>query len=128
MISSQTILEELCSTGSSGSLLYYTRDGEFIVKTISKNEFKFLKTMIGKYFFYLKDNPLSFLPKLLGAYVLKRKYKKNSTNRNVQGLSESRPRYDRTQSDDDQRRNEILVPSLLAQRGWLLRRLRRSDL
>ena len=80
MISSQTILEELCSTGSSGSLLYYTRDGEFIVKTISKNEFKFLKTIIGEYFFYLKDNPLSFLPKLLGAYVLKRKYKKNSTN------------------------------------------------
>ena len=80
MISSQTILEELCSTGSSGSLLYYTRDGEFIVKTISKNEFKFLKTMIGEYFFYLKNNPLSFLPKLLGAYVLKRKYKKNNTN------------------------------------------------
>ena len=80
MISSQTIFEELCSTGSSGSLLYYTRDGEFIVKTISKKEYKFLKKILGEYYFYIKDNPLSFLPKLLGSYVLKRKYKKNLTN------------------------------------------------
>ena len=80
MISSQTIFEELCSTGSSGSLLYYTRDGEFIVKTISKKEYKFLKKMIGEYFFYFKENPLSFLPKLLGCYVLKRKFKKKITN------------------------------------------------
>ena len=80
MISSQTIFEELCSTGSSGSLLYYTRDGEFIVKTISKKEYKFLKTMISKYYFYMKDNPLSFLPKLYGCYILKRKYKKKVTN------------------------------------------------
>ena len=80
MISSQTIFEELCSTGSSGSLLYYTRDGEFIVKTISKKEYKFLKKMISKYFFYIRDNPLSFLPKLYGCYILKRKYKKKVTS------------------------------------------------
>ena len=80
MISSQTIFEELCSTGSSGSLLYYTRDGEFIVKTISRKEYKFLKTILGEYYFYIKDNPLSFLPKLLGCYVLKRKCKKKLTN------------------------------------------------
>ena len=80
MISSQTIFEELCSTGSSGSLLYYTRDGEFIVKTISKKEYKFLKKILGQYFFYLKDNPISFLPKILGCYVLRRKYKKKITN------------------------------------------------
>ena len=80
MISSQTIFEELCSTGSSGSLLYYTRDGEFIVKTISKKEYKFLQKILGEYYFYIKDNPLSFLPKLLGCYVLKRKYKKKLTN------------------------------------------------
>ena len=43
MISSQTIFEELCSTGKSGSLFYYTRDGKFIVKTISKVEYNFLK-------------------------------------------------------------------------------------
>ena len=80
MISSQTIFEELCSTGKSGSLLYYTRDGEFIVKTISRKEYRFLKKMIGSYYFYMKANPLSFLPKLLGCYILQRKYKKKITN------------------------------------------------
>ena len=80
MISSQSIFEELVSTGSSGSLLYYTRDGELIVKTISKKEYKFLKTMLSKYYFYLKENPLSFLPRLYGCYILKRKYKKKVTN------------------------------------------------
>ena len=80
MISSKSIIEELCSTGKSGSLLYYTRDGEFIVKTISKKEYRFLKTMIDEYYFYLIENPISFLPKLLGCYVLQRKYKKKITN------------------------------------------------
>ena len=80
MISSQTIFEELCSTGKSGSLLYYTRDGEFIVKTISRKEYQFLKKMIDDYYFYMKDNPTTFLPKLYGCYVLQRKYKKKITN------------------------------------------------
>ena len=80
MISSQTIFEELCSTGKSGSLLYYTRDGEFIVKTISRKEYRFLKNMIGDYYFYIRDNPTTFLPKLYGCYVLQRKSKKKITN------------------------------------------------
>ena len=54
MISSQTIFEELCSTVSSGSLLFYTRDGEYIVKTIPRKEYQFLKTMISEYFFLFK--------------------------------------------------------------------------
>ena len=80
MISSQTLFEELCSTGSSGSLLYYTRDGEFIVKTISKSEYKFLRNIISEYYFHIKDNPLTFLPKLLGCYVLKQKKKRTTNN------------------------------------------------
>ena len=77
MISSQTIFEELCSTGKSGSLFYYTRDGSFIVKTISKGEYKFLKKILPNYFRHLKENPLSLLPKFLGCYQLIRKIKKN---------------------------------------------------
>ena len=76
MISSQTIFEELCSTGKSGSLFYYTRDGRFIVKTISKKEYKFLKKILVRYYNHLKDNPLSFLPKFLGCYKLIREIKK----------------------------------------------------
>ena len=76
MISNQTIFEELCSTGRSGSLLYFTRDGKFIVKTIKKDEYKFLKEILPDYFRHLKTNPLSLLPKFLGCYVLTRKIKK----------------------------------------------------
>ena len=80
MISSQTIFEELCSTGKSGSLFYYTRDGRFIVKTISKKEYKFLKKILASYYNHLKDNPRSLLPKFLGCYKLIRKRKKKKYN------------------------------------------------
>ena len=76
MISNQTIFEELCSTGKSGSLFYYTRDGKFIVKTIKKDEYKFIKQILPEYFQHLKTYPLSLLPKFLGCYVLTRKIKK----------------------------------------------------
>ena len=76
MISNQTIFEELCSTGKSGSLFYYTRDGKFIVKTIKKDEYKFIKQILPDYFHHLKTYPLSLLPKFLGCYVLTRKVKK----------------------------------------------------
>ena len=77
MISSQTIFEELISTGKSGSLLYYTRDGKYIIKTIGKNEYKFLKKILPNYYIHLKKNPNSLLPKYLGCYQLIRKEKKN---------------------------------------------------
>ena len=80
MISSQTIFEELCSTGKSGSLFYYTRDGRFIVKTISKKEYKFLKKILVRYYNHLKENPLSFLPKFLGCYKLIREIRKKKYN------------------------------------------------
>ena len=79
MISNQTIFEELCSTGKSGSLFYYTRDGKFIVKTIKKDEYKLIKLILPDYFRHLKANPLSLLPKFLGCYVLTRKFRKKRT-------------------------------------------------
>ena len=79
MISNQTIFEELCSTGKSGSLFYYTRDGKFIVKTIKKDEYKLIKLTLPEYFKHLKSYPLSLLPKFLGCYVLTRKFKKKRT-------------------------------------------------
>ena len=75
MISTQTIFEELCSTGRSGSLFYYARDGKFIVKTIKRDEYKFIKKILSDYFHHLKTYPLSLLPKFLGCYILTRKIK-----------------------------------------------------
>jgi 1-phosphatidylinositol-4-phosphate 5-kinase len=35
-------LKELCSSGKSGSFFYYTSDGNFMLKTIRKDEFKMM--------------------------------------------------------------------------------------
>ena len=39
-------LTELCSTGKSGSFFYYTTDGKFMLKTIRKDEFKLMKSIL----------------------------------------------------------------------------------
>ncbi len=80
IISSSTIIEELCSTGSSGSLFYYTRDGKFILKTISKDEYKTIKRILPSYYKHLMIYPKSLLPKYLGCYKLIKKVKKKMSN------------------------------------------------
>ena len=77
MISARTIFEELCSSGKSGSLFYYTRDGKFILKTISQEEYMFLKKILPNYFRYVCENPDTLLPKFLGCYKLIKKMKTN---------------------------------------------------
>lgn len=61
-------LAELCSSGKSGSFFYYTSDGKFLLKTISRNEFKFLKFILRSYYEYLSDNPESLISKILGLH------------------------------------------------------------
>jgi 1-phosphatidylinositol-4-phosphate 5-kinase len=63
MISSKTIIEELCSTGKSGSMFYYTKNGNFIIKTISKIEYEYMKKILPDYFNYMINNKNSLLPK-----------------------------------------------------------------
>lgn len=46
-------LTELCSSGKSGSFFYYTSDGNFMLKTIRKEEFKLMKRMLKKYYDHL---------------------------------------------------------------------------
>ena len=77
IISSSTNIEELFSTGRSGSLFYYTRDGKFILKTISKDEYKTLKRILPSYYNHLMKYKNSFLPKFFGCYKLIRKVKKD---------------------------------------------------
>lgn len=77
MISSSTIIEQLVSTGKSGSMFYYTKDGRFIIKTISKDEYYFLRKILKDYFIYLKKNINTFLPKYYGCYKLIKKIHNN---------------------------------------------------
>lgn len=43
-------LYELCSSGKSGSLFYYTEDQKYMLKTISRDEFKKLKSVLKEYY------------------------------------------------------------------------------
>lgn len=79
MISSSTIIQELVSTGKSGSMFYYTRDGKYILKTISKTEYNFLKKILLNYYLHINKNPDTLLPKFLGCYKLIKKIKKQKT-------------------------------------------------
>ena len=76
MISSSTIIEELCSTGKSGSLFYYTRDGKYIIKSLKKSEYQFFKKIFKNYYVHIANNPFTLLPKFFGCYKLVKKIKK----------------------------------------------------
>ena len=57
-------LTELCSAGKSGSFFYFSPDsllfilisGKFLLKTISRNEFVFLRKLIKPYYEYISQN------------------------------------------------------------------------
>lgn len=62
-------LRELCSSGKSGSFFYYTSDGNFMLKTIRKDEFKLMKRMLRKYYDHLTtDNPDSMISRIYGLH------------------------------------------------------------
>jgi 1-phosphatidylinositol-4-phosphate 5-kinase len=59
---------ELTTSGKSGSFFYYTQDSRFVIKTIPKHEFKFMKSILKNYHEYLISNPESFISKVLGIH------------------------------------------------------------
>jgi 1-phosphatidylinositol-4-phosphate 5-kinase len=61
----------LISSGKSGSFFYYTSDGKFVLKTISRAEFKFIKIILRDYHSYLTmDNPESIISKIYGLHKI----------------------------------------------------------
>ena len=62
-------LKELCSSGKSGSFVYYTSDGNFMLKTIHRDEFKTMKDMLKQYFDHLTyNNPESLVTRIYGLH------------------------------------------------------------
>ncbi len=58
-----TSLSELTSTGKSGSFFYYSADGKYTLKTISRTEFHFLKKVLKNYYTHLIENPHTLIIK-----------------------------------------------------------------
>lgn len=60
---------EIGSSGKSGSFFYYSSDGEFMLKTIKRDEFKLMKAILPKYYQYLtKDNPSTLISRIYGLH------------------------------------------------------------
>jgi 1-phosphatidylinositol-4-phosphate 5-kinase len=66
-------LAELCSPGKSGSFLYFTDDGNFILKTISRDEMKIMKATLQAYHMHLIKRPDSLITKYYGMHKIKLK-------------------------------------------------------
>lgn len=64
-------LTELFSTGKSGSFFYYTCDGNFMLKTIRRDEFKLMKRMLKAYYDHITiNNPDSMISKIYGLHKM----------------------------------------------------------
>ena len=63
-------LNELSSSGRSGSFLYFSMDNKFILKTITDNEFQFLSSILTSYYHYIKSNPNTLITRIFGLYQM----------------------------------------------------------
>lgn len=62
------MLYELCSSGQSGSLFYYTKNKKYMLKTIPKREFDKFRSELKDYFHHMKNNPDSLICRFFGLH------------------------------------------------------------
>ena len=60
---SLSTLAELTSSGKSGSFFYYSADGKYTLKTISRDEFHFLRKILTNYYDHIMNNPNTLMIK-----------------------------------------------------------------
>ncbi|GMH79783.1 hypothetical protein TL16_g08272, partial [Triparma laevis f. inornata] len=70
---------EFVSNAKSGQFFFYSHDGKYIIKTMSKPEAKFLLKILPAYHAHVSKNPETLITKYMGMY----KVKMYHLNRNV---------------------------------------------
>lgn len=63
-------LISLTTSGKSGSFFYYSFDGKYILKTVKREEYKFLKVILQGYYEHLKNNKDTLIPKFFGLHKI----------------------------------------------------------
>lgn len=61
-------LYELCSSGQSGSLFYYTKDRKYMMKTIPKREYLKMREILKPYYNHVKKNNDTLLIRFYGLH------------------------------------------------------------
>lgn len=67
---------ELTSSGKSGSFFYYSSDGRYILKTIARDEFKTLMSILPSYYEHVKRYPATLATRFFGLHSLLDKKRK----------------------------------------------------
>ena len=65
------MLYELCSSGQSGSLFYYTKNKKYMLKTIPKREFDKFRSVLKGYFLHMKENTDSLICRFFGLHEVR---------------------------------------------------------
>eukprot|EP00004_Rigifila_ramosa_P027810 TRINITY_DN918_c0_g1_i3.p1 TRINITY_DN918_c0_g1~~TRINITY_DN918_c0_g1_i3.p1 ORF type:complete len:442 (+),score=90.42 TRINITY_DN918_c0_g1_i3:100-1425(+) len=78
------VLSELLTPGKSGQFFYFSADQRFIIKTVSKEESKFLCSILGHYYHHVLSNPDTLLSRFFGLHRVK-PYKGNRIHFVVMG-------------------------------------------
>jgi 1-phosphatidylinositol-4-phosphate 5-kinase len=65
-----TSFNELTSAGKSGSFFYYSANGKFILKTMTKEEFTVLLDILPQYYKHLKEHPDSLMCRYYGLHKI----------------------------------------------------------
>ena len=74
----------LFSSGKSGSFFYYTEDGKFMLKTIRREEFKLMKSILKSYYDHLTvDNPDTLISRIFGLHKILFYRKKSKTTKKI---------------------------------------------
>lgn len=63
-------LKELVSTGKSKSFFYFSYDSQFVLKTISEDEFEFFKRFLPSYYNYIQLNPETLIQRFYGLHSM----------------------------------------------------------
>jgi len=62
---------EFISNAKSGQFFFYSRDGKYMIKTMTNAESKFLRRILPHYFRHCSQNPNTLITKFLGMYRVK---------------------------------------------------------
>ena len=62
---------EFISNSKSGQFFFYSHDSKYVIKTMSKQESKFLRRVLPRYFIYMLETPCSLITRFYGMHRVK---------------------------------------------------------
>lgn len=70
LIGNFSSLEERMTTGKSGSFFFYSEDGKYMLKTLSKSEFMFLRSILHHYLAHISSYPNTLIMLIYGMHKI----------------------------------------------------------